>query len=130
MLRRELPTQVVPNSPELRGGACLDKTNQAFAQRNQFGSAYSVFFGRKLARRPVSIASNKCRDRHVYQNPSGQPAVNLAVIMKAIRIHECGDAGTLKLEEVPRLSIKDDEILVQIQDAGVNPIDWKSGRAT
>jgi NADPH:quinone reductase-like Zn-dependent oxidoreductase len=50
--------------------------------------------------------------------------------MKAIRIHECGDAGTLKLEEVPRLSIKDDEILVQIQDAGVNPIDWKSGRAT
>lgn len=45
--------------------------------------------------------------------------------MKAIRIHQYGDAGTLKLEEVPRLSIKDDQILVRIRDAGVNPIDWK-----
>src|SRR3954463_12176263 len=45
--------------------------------------------------------------------------------MKAIRIHEYGDAGTLKLEEVPRLSIADDQILVRVHDAGVNPIDWK-----
>jgi NADPH:quinone reductase-like Zn-dependent oxidoreductase len=45
--------------------------------------------------------------------------------MKAIRIHEYGDAGTLKLEELPRLSITDDQILVRIHDAGVNPIDWK-----
>jgi NADPH:quinone reductase-like Zn-dependent oxidoreductase len=45
--------------------------------------------------------------------------------MKAIRIHEYGDAGTLKLEELPRLSIKDEQILVRIHDAGVNPIDWK-----
>jgi len=45
--------------------------------------------------------------------------------MKAIRIHEYGDAGTLKLEELPRLSIKDDQTLVRIHDAGVNPIDWK-----
>jgi NADPH:quinone reductase-like Zn-dependent oxidoreductase len=45
--------------------------------------------------------------------------------MKAIRIHEYGDVGTLKLEEVPRLSIADDQILVRIRDAGVNPIDWK-----
>lgn len=45
--------------------------------------------------------------------------------MKAIRIHEYGDAGTLRLEEVPRLSISDDQILVRVHDAGVNPIDWK-----
>lgn len=45
--------------------------------------------------------------------------------MKAIRIHEYGDAGTLKLEEVPQLSITDDQLLVRIRDAGVNPIDWK-----
>src|SRR5262249_40247696 len=45
--------------------------------------------------------------------------------MKAIRIHEYGDAGTLKLEEVPRVSISDDQILVRVHDAGVNPIDWK-----
>lgn len=48
--------------------------------------------------------------------------------MKAIRIHEYGDAGTLKLEEIPRLSITDDQTLVRIRDAGVNPIDWKIRR--
>ncbi len=46
--------------------------------------------------------------------------------MKAIRIHEYGDAGTLKLEEVPNLSISDDQILVRVRDAGVNPVDWKT----
>lgn len=45
--------------------------------------------------------------------------------MKAIRIHQYGDASTLKLEETPRLSIADEQILVRIRDAGVNPIDWK-----
>ena len=45
--------------------------------------------------------------------------------MKAIRIHHYGDAGTLKLEEIPPLTITDDQILVRIRDAGVNPIDWK-----
>jgi NADPH:quinone reductase-like Zn-dependent oxidoreductase len=45
--------------------------------------------------------------------------------MKAIRIHEYGDASTLKLEELPCLSITEDQILVRIHDAGVNPIDWK-----
>jgi NADPH:quinone reductase-like Zn-dependent oxidoreductase len=45
--------------------------------------------------------------------------------MQAIRIHEYGDASTLQLEEIPRLGVKDDEILVRVRDAGVNPIDWK-----
>jgi NADPH:quinone reductase-like Zn-dependent oxidoreductase len=45
--------------------------------------------------------------------------------MKAIRIHQYGDASALKLEEIPRLSIADDQILIRIRDAGVNPIDWK-----
>lgn len=45
--------------------------------------------------------------------------------MKAIRIHEYGDAGTLRLEEVPRLSPGNDQLLVHVLDAGVNPIDWK-----
>ena len=45
--------------------------------------------------------------------------------MKAIRIHEYGNADNLKLEEVPRLAISEDQILVRIHDAGVNPVDWK-----
>jgi NADPH:quinone reductase-like Zn-dependent oxidoreductase len=44
--------------------------------------------------------------------------------MKAVRIHQYGGADTLKLEEIPRLSIADDQVLVRIR-AGVNPVDWK-----
>ena len=43
--------------------------------------------------------------------------------MKAIRIHEYGDASTLRLEEVPPLSPGNDELLVHVRDAGVNPVD-------
>ena len=46
--------------------------------------------------------------------------------MKAIRIREHGGIGTLKLEEVPRISITNDQ--VPIHDAGVNPVDWKVGQ--
>ena len=45
--------------------------------------------------------------------------------MKAIRIHEYGDSSTLKLEDAPPLSITDNQILVRVRDAGVNPFDWK-----
>lgn len=45
--------------------------------------------------------------------------------MKAVRIHEYGDANRLTLEETSPLAIKDDQVLVRIRDAGVNPIDWK-----
>jgi NADPH:quinone reductase-like Zn-dependent oxidoreductase len=45
--------------------------------------------------------------------------------MKAVRIHEYGDAGELKLEETPRPQISAGQILVKIRDAGVNPVDWK-----
>jgi len=45
--------------------------------------------------------------------------------MKAIRIHEYGDVKKLKLEEVPRLAIDEDQLLIRVRDAGVNPIDWK-----
>jgi len=37
--------------------------------------------------------------------------------MRAIRIHQYGDASTLKLEEIPRLRIADDQILIRIRDA-------------
>jgi NADPH:quinone reductase-like Zn-dependent oxidoreductase len=59
-------------------------------------------------------------------NPCRFPRVDFGgQYMKAIRIHEYGDAGALRLEEIPRLSIQDDQILVRVHDAGVNPIDWK-----
>jgi NADPH:quinone reductase-like Zn-dependent oxidoreductase len=45
--------------------------------------------------------------------------------MKAVRIHEYGDASALKLEETPRPKIAADQMLVKIRDASVNPVDWK-----
>jgi len=45
--------------------------------------------------------------------------------MKAIQIHQYGAADELSFEEIPRLQITDDQILIRIRDAGVNPIDWK-----
>jgi NADPH:quinone reductase-like Zn-dependent oxidoreductase len=45
--------------------------------------------------------------------------------MKTVRIHRYGPSSELKLEDVPRPSFKDTDVLVRILDAGVNPIDWK-----
>lgn len=45
--------------------------------------------------------------------------------MKAIRIHEYGGLEVLKLEEIPRPEPKDDELLIRVHAAGVNPADAK-----
>lgn len=45
--------------------------------------------------------------------------------MKAVRIHAYGDAGVLSYEDAPRPVPAENEILVRIHAAGVNPIDWK-----
>jgi len=41
--------------------------------------------------------------------------------MRAIRVHEFGDPEVLLLEELPRPQPVDDEVLVRVQAAGVNP---------
>lgn len=45
--------------------------------------------------------------------------------MKAIRIHSYGDSGQLRVEEMPQPIPRAGEVLVRIQRAGVNPVDWK-----
>src|SRR5262245_36734259 len=45
--------------------------------------------------------------------------------MKAVRIHAYGDASVLTYEDAPRPAPADNEIMVRIHAAGVNPIDWK-----
>lgn len=45
--------------------------------------------------------------------------------MKAVRIHEYGDRGVLRLEDVPIPEISDDEVLIKVVAAAVNPVDWK-----
>ena len=50
--------------------------------------------------------------------------------MMAIRYEQYGPASVLELKEVPRPTPGTNEVLVRVEAAGVNPIDWKlrSGR--
>ena len=45
--------------------------------------------------------------------------------MKAIAIDDYGDAGDLKLRDLPIRGPADEEILVRVRAAGVNPLHWK-----
>jgi NADPH:quinone reductase-like Zn-dependent oxidoreductase len=48
--------------------------------------------------------------------------------MKAIQIQKYGEADELHLTEIQRPKPSDNEVLVRIVDAGVNPFDWKVRR--
>jgi len=43
--------------------------------------------------------------------------------MQAIRVHEFGDPDVMRLEELPEPRPVEDEVLVRVQAAGVNPVD-------
>jgi NADPH:quinone reductase-like Zn-dependent oxidoreductase len=45
--------------------------------------------------------------------------------MKAIRIHDYGDAGALQYEDAPAPEIGADGLLIKVVGAGVNPVDYK-----
>ncbi|MGZ3775276.1 MAG: NADP-dependent oxidoreductase [Pseudobdellovibrionaceae bacterium] len=45
--------------------------------------------------------------------------------MKAARIHSYGDSAQVKIEDSPQPEVKNNEVLVKIHDASVNPVDWK-----
>lgn len=45
--------------------------------------------------------------------------------MKAVRIHGFGGESALTLEEIPVPDIGDEEVLIRVVAAGVNPVDWK-----
>jgi NADPH:quinone reductase-like Zn-dependent oxidoreductase len=45
--------------------------------------------------------------------------------MKAVRIHAFGDASVLTLEEIPVPDLGEEDVLIRVVAAGVNPVDWK-----
>lgn len=45
--------------------------------------------------------------------------------MKAVRIHKYGSASELTLDTIPVPSPNADDVLIKVQAASVNPVDWK-----
>jgi NADPH:quinone reductase-like Zn-dependent oxidoreductase len=45
--------------------------------------------------------------------------------MKAIRIHQYGSSDQLKVEEIETPTLKSNQVLVNVHNVGVNPVDWK-----
>ena len=45
--------------------------------------------------------------------------------MRAVRFHEYGDAGVLRVEEVPEPEPGEGQVSLRVRAAGVNPVDWK-----
>lgn len=46
--------------------------------------------------------------------------------MKAVRIHEYGDPSVLKYEEAPLPVLLENDVLVRVHSAAVNPVDWQT----
>jgi len=45
--------------------------------------------------------------------------------MKAVRIHDYGNVDVLKIEDIPIPEITDNDVLIKVYAASVNPVDWK-----
>ena len=50
--------------------------------------------------------------------------------MKAIVYHKYGPPDILKLQEIEKPAVRDDELLVEVHAASVNPLDWHFLRGT
>jgi NADPH:quinone reductase-like Zn-dependent oxidoreductase len=53
----------------------------------------------------------------------------MADTMRALVTHEWGDPEQMRLEQVPRPKAGDGELLVRVEAAGINPVDWKTRRS-
>jgi NADPH:quinone reductase-like Zn-dependent oxidoreductase len=45
--------------------------------------------------------------------------------VKAVRIHEYGNAEVLRFEDAPEPTVGDDDVVIKVIGTSVNPVDWK-----
>jgi NADPH:quinone reductase-like Zn-dependent oxidoreductase len=78
----------------------------------------------------IAVAAFAIVLSHDSPCPGPQAAAADADRMKAI-VYRCyGEADVLKLEEIARPAIADDQMLVKVRAAGANPLDWHYMRGT
>jgi NADPH:quinone reductase-like Zn-dependent oxidoreductase len=58
-----------------------------------------------------------------HAQPTSAPSGPAAATMKAVRVHQPGGVEAMKYEDAPRPTPKEDEILIKVFAAGVNPVD-------
>jgi hypothetical protein len=65
------------------------------------------------------------RTLYVYLTPYAYSVRKERIAMKAVTQDGYCGPDELRLEEVPKPEIADDEVLVKVQAASVNPFDWQ-----
>jgi NADPH:quinone reductase-like Zn-dependent oxidoreductase len=85
-------------------------------------AALSILFAAVLASAVFSAqeATKSLAGSAIVKDAAGPQAM-----MKAVCIHEYGGIDKLKYEDVPRPTPADDEMLVRVHAAGINPVDDK-----
>jgi NADPH:quinone reductase-like Zn-dependent oxidoreductase len=78
----------------------------------------------------VAIAALARAMSHDSACPLAPPVAGTTATMKAI-LHRCyGGAGVLTLEVIEKPAIGDDDVLVKVRAASLNPLDWHYVRGT
>ena len=70
--------------------------------------------------RELTLLASVVASPILLANPTAQSATPT---MKAVVIHKYGDPEVLKYEDIPRPEPKDDQLLIRVIAAGVNPVD-------
>lgn len=89
-------------------------------QQGPSESTYETAFDDQVFGWSIGVHQHERREWTMTEHSTG---INGST-MKAIRVHEYGDADVLQYEEMPRPEPTAGELLVRVRAAGVNPIDW------
>ncbi len=73
----------------------------------------------------LALAATTLVARTPATSASAADSATLPQDMRAVRLHGKGGPEALRLERVPLPQAADDQVLIRVRAAGVNPIDWK-----
>ncbi len=117
----ETPDPARPDANALNASAATTAHANPAPEGVQAGDAHAMTYTHAVDANPAVPASVAATSGAATADmPAAVPAA-----MKAIRIHTYGGADTLQFEDAPVPTPGDNEVLIRVQAAGVNPADWK-----